>query len=705
MNIKNKMYISFLSSMITVLLIMGLILYLKISTSYVENIKTMTIAINDAKSEAVSKYMEGIRRELKTEAGKDILKTMDKGVVIEHLKKEILTRTDTYDNFFIADTFGDYISTLDKSGNIKDRPYFIELIQSGKDYVISEPLFSKSTGKPMFVFAYAIKDDSGKIIGMLGNNITLDTISKIAQGVKVGKTGYGWIVDEKGLVFAHPDAEMRMNLNLYQADKMKVGISEATADNIVKNESGIEKSKGIKKENIIIFHKKIPETPGWTFAISVPESELYKELYDIIKVLIVLIIIILGVVAVVSHIISDSITRPMNEIISKIDNMAGGDYSQTVGEKYIKRKDEIGKLAQGFNTINDSVSAVVKEIKLSSEKVASASTELSASMKGIAEGAQAQSGDAENLNKGISDLKSNMENVMGNVRMQVAAVEETSSSMSEISYSVKEVAKNSENAKNVADETSKAAEEGAESVKRTIDGIKKIEDVVIKVEEKVLLLSESYEEIGNVVNVIDEIAGQTNLLALNAAIEAAHAGEVGKGFAVVADEIKDLAERSRDATKEIEKMIKGVQRHINEVKEEAKQGRSEVENGKELSIYAQSKLVEIKEKVKVTNAEIQNVTKVVEEQSVAIEEISKAIEEITRGSANVESLSMSQLETTEGIRNAAERVQNITEKTVAETEEVLASSEELANVAEILRDIVDQLKIKENVDKKGIREM
>jgi predicted transcriptional regulator YheO len=115
------------------------------------------------------------------------MKTMDKKKIIEDLVVQLETRKDTYDSFFVADLKGEYLSTNGKGGNISEREYFQTLIKENKDYVISDPLISKSSGKPMFVLAYSIRDNNGKQIGVLGNNVNLEAITNISQDVKIGK--------------------------------------------------------------------------------------------------------------------------------------------------------------------------------------------------------------------------------------------------------------------------------------------------------------------------------------------------------------------------------------------------------------------------------------------------------------------------------------------------------------------------------------
>ncbi len=292
MKIKNKIFISFSTAVSGLMILMGLILYFDIKKSVTNDVKNSASAIADARAEAITRYVEGIKREMKTEAERNLMKTMDKKKIVEDLLVQLETRKDTYDSFFVSDLKGEYLSTNGKGGNIFEREYFQTLIKENKDYVISDPLVSKSSGKPMFVLAYSIRDNKGKQIGVLGNNVNLEAITEISKDVKIGKTGYGWICDRNGIMFAHPKEEFRMKFKLGESSKFNILISKESVENILKNESGIERIiKGKNVKNMIIFNK-IQNTPGWTFGISVPEKEVYENLNSITIILILVIILI-----------------------------------------------------------------------------------------------------------------------------------------------------------------------------------------------------------------------------------------------------------------------------------------------------------------------------------------------------------------------------------------------------------------------------
>ncbi|WP_320174533.1 methyl-accepting chemotaxis protein [Maridesulfovibrio sp.] len=203
--------------------------------------------------------------------------------------------------------------------------------------------------------------------------------------------------------------------------------------------------------------------------------------------------------ALISITVTRIITGPIREGVSFAEHMAQGDFTRTLD---INQRDEIGILAAALNDMVVKLSAVVGEVGISSENVASGSEELSAT--------------AESLSQASTE--------------QAASVEEVSASMEEMTANIRQNAENAHKTEQIALQSSQQAEEGGEAVTKAVDAMKNIAEKI---------------------SIIEEIARQTNLLALNAAIEAARAGEHGKGFAVVAAEVRKLAERSGAAAGEI----------------------------------------------------------------------------------------------------------------------------------------------------------
>lgn len=170
-----------------------------------------------------------------------------------------------------------------------------------------------------------------------------------------------------------------------------------------------------------------------------------------------------------------------------------------------------------------------------------------------------------------------------------------SESIGQVVSAIEEVSGNAERCSDVAHHSVDVAHKGGEAVRRTIDGMNTIRETIQDTSKRIKRLGESSQEIGNIVALIEEIAEQTNILALNASIEASRAGEAGRGFAVVADEVQKLAERSSNATKQIEVLVSTIQSDTNEAVVAMERSTTDVVGGSLLAQNAGAALVEIEQ--------------------------------------------------------------------------------------------------------------
>jgi len=266
----------------------------------------------------------------------------------------------------------------------------------------------------------------------------------------------------------------------------------------------------------------------------------------------------------------------------------------------VKTRDEIGQLVVSVNEMCASLNGLVSEVRTSASEVAAAATEVAAS--------------SEELNHGISEQSDQLRQV--------------SSAVEEISASIGEVADKSTNAAKDAGNAGEVAEQGALVVSNTVNGMQQINETVSATARAVDSLGDRSQKIGEVVDVINEIAEQTNLLALNAAIEAARAGEHGRGFAVVADEVRKLADRTTKATQEIGESIRAIQSETSEAVKRMSDGTEHVRTGVELATQAGSHLQTIVTSSREVARLIESIAAASEQQSVASNEISGSVEQI-----------------------------------------------------------------------------
>jgi methyl-accepting chemotaxis protein len=254
---------------------------------------------------------------------------------------------------------------------------------------------------------------------------------------------------------------------------------------------------------------------------------------------------------------------------------------------------------------------------------------------------------------------------------QTEQAAEVATAVEEMSNTIVESTRNAKKASDLANQSGETARVGGAVVTKTIEGMNRIALVVRQSAETVQALGKSSDQIGEIIQVIDDIADQTNLLALNAAIEAARAGEQGRGFAVVADEVRKLAERTTKATKEIAGMIKQIQKNTEGAVDSMVEGTKEVDAGKELADNAGTSLKEI-------IASSASVVDTVMQLAATSEEQAKASDQISRSITSIS---------------------DVTQETATGTRQIAEAAQDLNQLTENLQDLVGHFKIAKNTKK------
>lgn len=321
--------------------------------------------------------------------------------------------------------------------------------------------------------------------------------------------------------------------------------------------------------------------------------------------------------------IVDAIVKPLNESGRVLTAMADGDLSENFNGVY---KGYYLKMQNDFNSLRESLHSAMSGVAKSANDVSQSINEISSSSEQMAAGSTEQASQATEVASLVGEMT---QNIILNTE------------------SANQMASN-------AKEQGVKALEGGKVVAETVDGMMIISQIIEKSATTINGLGESSKKIGEITQVIDDIADQTNLLALNAAIEAARAGEHGRGFAVVADEVSRLADRTTKATKEITVMISQIQNDTIEAVTSIEEGSTEVAKGKELVTKAGKMIETIIEGAENVSNLSEQVAKASDEQSSSAEQISTNIEAI----ANVTNESAQGIEQ---IARASEELQRLTE--------------------------------------------
>jgi methyl-accepting chemotaxis protein len=316
------------------------------------------------------------------------------------------------------------------------------------------------------------------------------------------------------------------------------------------------------------------------------------------------------------------VVRPLAALALRIQDIAEGEGDLT-SRVVVAGRNEIDEVGIWFNVFLDKLQDVMRQVKSNTRRLTSASEELTESASHMAQGAEAQQG-------------------------QTALV---ATAMHEMASTVMEVSRNSNMAAMKTRQASEDASDGGKVVETTVKMMRLVTESVDRAAAQIAGVGERSNQIGKIVSVIDEIAGRTNLLALNAAIEAARAGEQGRGFAVVAGEVRNLAERTTGATKEIAEMIGGLQRETEAAVLAMGEGTEQVRK-----VVAAAAEAGVKLRLIITSAEeaagmVNQIAAAATQQSSATDEVNTNISEIARIS----------LDTSSGARQSARACEALSE--------------------------------------------
>ncbi|MBN2581321.1 MAG: methyl-accepting chemotaxis protein [Pirellulales bacterium] len=343
-----------------------------------------------------------------------------------------------------------------------------------------------------------------------------------------------------------------------------------------------------------------------------------------------------------------SIVRPVLRGVEFATAIAQGDLTQTVN---IDQRDEIGQLAQSLNDMSGNLRKMFTDIASNSTMLAGSATELSATATQLASGAEETTNQSSTVASAAEELATNMNNMAASTEQMNTNVKTVASATEQMTASISEIAKNAEKASSVAANASTMAQSSNHTIGQ---------------------LSGAADEIGKVIEVIQDIAEQTNLLALNATIEAARAGDAGKGFAVVATEVKELAKQTADATVDIRNRIQGIQSSSGEAVDSISQISGIIEQINEIS---------------------RTIASAVEEQSITTKEIAQNIAQSSQAAESISAgVTQSATASKEITRNIA-GVDQAAKQTAAGATQTQTAGVELSKVSEQLQTLVNQFKV------------
>ncbi|MFJ8236761.1 methyl-accepting chemotaxis protein [Ureibacillus sp. NPDC094379] len=520
--------------------------------------------------------------------------------------------------------------TYDSSYDPRERPWYVQAVENSGTTIVTEPYISSSSGELVVTVAKQLKDQSA----VFGMDLSIQRLAELTNSVKIGKHGFVMLLD---------------NANNYisKLDTKSGTPAEESYLNSMKSNKGIVQDK----ENSAVY--MVNELTGWKIIGTVFNSEANEAASKTLFLNILIVIVALIIGAGFVYIIIRSIVRPLRILNEKTTLISEGDLTVKVD---LSSKDEVGQLGNSFNIMRDNLSALIQQVNVSVQSVRESSLSLS-------ESSNQTIAASEQASQAVQDVALSTDH-------QLKGNEQNAFVMEEMTHSVVEIADNSIEVARLSDQAMKTANEGNTVVQNTVSQMHSINDSMTQSDQMINSLSTRIQEIGTILDVINDIANQTNLLALNAAIEAARAGEHGKGFAVVAQEVRKLAESSQQSTEQINNLIEGIQQDTLNSVSLMKNAITNVKKGLELTDDTSAKFKEIYNGLKEISPKINGI-------STTSQDIAASVEETSATAVSLADLA----------RNNASSA----EEAAASTEEIYASMEEMGASAQTLEQMADEL--------------
>ena len=537
--------------------------------------------------------------------------------------------------------------------NYSDREYFQKAMEG--NVWISTPTVSKVTGELSIMVAAPLWQDGiqgGQIVGVVYFVPNETFLNDIVTSIKVSENGTAYMLDKNGNTIAHKDIEkVRDQENSVEDAKTDSSLGELAAleTKMVAGESGFGEYSygGVTK---YLAYAPVAGTDGWSLGVTAYISDFMASTYRNIVIIAILVILVIISSVLISIRIANGLGKPIRACVQRIQLLQEGDLSSPVPDFH--RKDEIGLLTDATEQIAYLLRGIIEDIGYLLNEMSHGNLNVRSRQPDLYVGdMQAVLETLRALARGLSDTMSQIHTAAEQVSSgaqalaqgateQASAVEELSATISDISHSTSE--------------NTNAARQAQEKANRAGSQVMACNEKMGELKQAMADIFKGNQEIGQIIEAIENIAFQTNILALNAAVEAARAGSAGKGFAVVADEVRSLASKSDQAAKQTKEMIEHSMQNV--------------ERGSVLTDEVSSAL----------------------DQTVAYTE--DAVQLMNQVTENI----MSDTDSIQQVSEGTGQISSVVQTNSATAEESAAASEELSGQSSLLKDLVGRFTLRQD---------
>ncbi len=531
---------------------------------------------------------------------------------------------------------------------------------------------------------------------------------------KVQKNEQAWATE-----FAAPLLQKRADVDSGNATvaELQVFYLQKDASSWVKTSTETLAVADEENNKVLDERRKSDETAGtWTILVSLLST-----------------IVALGLGVVIAYRTALSITQPLKDLMKVAEQIGkAGDLDHEID---IKRNDEIGQLAHTFTSMvqylremasvseaiaggnltvevaprskNDTLGnafsrmieglrTLVRNVRDASSQVAGASSQVASASDESAKISLQTSSAIDEVTSTMHEMSVNVQNMVKNTQVQASSVSETSASIDEMVASIQRVADTAKVLLDISNRSREEVHSGISTMDKATTGLNKINDTISSSGEIIGVLGQRADDIGKIIEVIDDLAEQTNLLALNAAIEAARAGEHGLGFAVVADEVRKLAEKSAQSTKEISELIESIQKEARKAVENMERSTSIVNEGLGLGSDLNGALKKISNVVTEVYKFAQEIGAATNEQSHGSSQIARATARLNEITHEINSAVEEQAAGAQAVVKAMEQMRGLVQQTTSGSTQLAASAEQMSKMSGDLLDSMDRFALEQN---------